>query len=61
MQLVVWKKKTGLKGAINFFSVAFNPIDTKDIVDIDKHLTKRTWNKAMFGLIKNIFLNYSVA
>ena len=55
------KKKTGLKGATKCFSVAFNPIDTKDIVDIDKHLTKRTWNKAMFGLIKNIFLNYSVA
>ena len=25
------KKKTGLKGVVNFFSVDFNPIDTNDI------------------------------
>ena len=27
------KKKTGLKKAVKFFSVHFNPIDTKDILD----------------------------
>ena len=55
------RKKAGLKGDIIFFSVDFNSGDTKDILDIDKYLTKRTWNKTMFGLIKNIFLDYSVA
>ena len=34
------KKKTGLKGAVNFFSVDFNPIDTNDILDIHKYLMK---------------------
>ena len=28
------KKKTGLKVVVKFFSVAFNPIDTNDILDI---------------------------
>ena len=35
-------KKSGLKGAINFFSVDFNPIDTNDILNIHKYLIKRT-------------------
>ena len=35
-------KKTGLTGVVNFFSVDFNPIDTNDILDIDKYLMKRT-------------------
>ena len=26
-----------------FFSVAFNPIDTNDILDIHKYFMKRTW------------------
>ena len=44
-------KKTGLKGVLKFFSVDFNPIDNNDILDINKHLMKRTWYKIMFGLI----------
>ena len=36
------KKKTGLKGIVNFFSVDFNPIDTNDILDIHKYLMKGT-------------------
>ena len=32
----------GLKGIVKFFSVDFNPIDTKDILDIHKYLMKRT-------------------
>ena len=36
------KKKTGLKGIVKFFSVDFNPIDTNNILDINKYLTKGT-------------------
>ena len=36
------KKKTGLKGTVNFFSVDFNPIDANDILDVHKYLMKRT-------------------
>ena len=36
------KKKTGLKGVVNFFSVDFNPIDTNDILGIHKYLMKKT-------------------
>ena len=36
------KKKTGLKGVTNFFSVDFNPIDTNNIIDIHKYLMERT-------------------
>ena len=32
------KKKTGLIGAVKFFSFDFNPIDTNDILDIHKYL-----------------------
>ena len=35
-------KKAGLKGAVKFSSVDFNPIDTNDIVDIHKYLIKGT-------------------
>ena len=35
-------KKTGLKEVVKFFSVDFNLIDTKDILDIQKYLMKRT-------------------
>ena len=49
-------EKTGLKGVLKFFSVDFNPIDNNDILDINKHLMKRTWYKIMFALIKNIFI-----
>ena len=47
-------KKTGLKGVLK--AVAFNPINTNDILDIHKYLMKRTWYKIMFGLIKKIFI-----
>ena len=36
------KKKTGLKGVVNFFPVDFNPIDTNNILHIHKYLMKRT-------------------
>ena len=35
-------KKKGLIEVVNFFSVDFNPIDTKDILDIHKYLMKKT-------------------
>ena len=35
-------KKKGLREVVNFFSVGFNPIDTKDILDINKYLMKKT-------------------
>ena len=34
------KKKTVLKGVLNFFSVDFNPIDTNDILNIHRYLMK---------------------
>ena len=39
-----------------FFSVAFNPIATNDILDILKDLMKRTGYNLMFWLIKKIFI-----
>ena len=44
------KKKTGLKGVVNFFSADFNSLDTNDILDIHKYLMKKTRYKIMFGL-----------
>ena len=41
LQLLMWKKKTGLKGTVKVFSVDYNPIDTNDIIDIHKCLMKR--------------------
>ena len=35
-------KKIGLKRVAKFFSVDFNPIDTKDILNIHKYLMKKT-------------------
>ena len=35
------KKKKGLKGIVKIFSIDFNPIDTKDVLDIHKYLMKR--------------------
>ena len=53
----IWK--TGLKGAVKFFSVDFNPIYTNDILeDIHKYLMKRSWYKIMFGFIKKIFTGW---
>ena len=39
-----------------FFFVDFNPIDTNDILSIQKYLMKRMWYKTVFKLIKNIFV-----
>ena len=36
------KNKTGLKGSVKFFSVAFNPIDINDILDIHKYLMEKS-------------------
>ena len=36
------KKKTGLKGVVNFFSLDFNAISTNNISDIHEYLMKRT-------------------
>ena len=57
-------KKIGLKKVANFFSVHFNPIDTNDILDIQFCLIKRTSNKKMFELIKEILcciINWSIS
>ena len=35
-------KKSRLKGIVNFFSVDFNRTDTNNILDIHKHLMKKT-------------------
>ena len=45
------KKKTGLKGSVNFFSVDFDAVDTNNILDIHRYLMKKTKYK-MLGLIK---------
>ena len=49
-------KKAGLKGVVKCFFIDFNPIDNNDILDIHKYLMKRTWQKIMFALIKQIFI-----
>ena len=46
----------GLGGVVKYFSVDFNLIDNKDILDIHKYLMKKAWYKIMFGLIKKIFI-----
>ena len=50
------KKKTGLKGIVNFFSVDFILVYTNNILDIYKHLRKRKQYKIVFVLIKKIFI-----
>ena len=45
------KKKTVLKGVVNFFSIDFIAIDNKDILNIHKYLMKRNWYKIIFGLV----------
>ena len=35
-------KKRKLKGSVKSFSADFNPIDTHDILNIHRHLIKRT-------------------
>ena len=35
------KRKTVLKRFVKFFSVDFNPMDTNNVLDIDKYFMKR--------------------
>ena len=35
-------KETGIKGVLKFFSAGFDPIDANDVLDIHKHLMKKT-------------------
>ena len=58
LQLIIYKKKTGLKGIVKCFCIYFNLIDTNNILDIHKYLMKRTWHKIMFGIIKKCLLHY---
>ena len=46
------------KGSVNFFSVDYNPIDTNDILYIDRCLMKGTKCKITFGIIKKCLLYY---
>ena len=41
LQLMIWKKKTGLKGLVNVFCVDINPIDNNNIIDIHKYLMEK--------------------
>ena len=42
-------KTTELKESVNFFSVDFNPIDTNDILDIQKYFMKKHNIKRCLG------------
>ena len=50
------KKKTGLKRIVIFLSVAFNRIDTNDILDIHKYFVKVTWHKIIFEIIQKVYM-----
>ena len=50
------KKKTGLKRIVIFHSVAFNRIDTNNILDIHKYFVKGTWHKLMFEIIQKVYM-----
>ena len=58
-------KKTGLKGTVQSFSVDYNPINTRDILDIHRFLMKKTiyknvWNyKKMFIVFLTSIVNAS--
>ena len=49
-------RKAGLKGYVYDFSIAYNIIDTNDILDIHKYLMKKSI--IMFEFIKNCLLDY---
>ena len=51
---MIWKNR--IKRVAIYFYVDFNPINTKDILDVHKYLKKRKWYKIMFGLIKKRFI-----
>ena len=44
-------EKSKKQDSNNFFSVNFNPINTNNILDINKYLMKGTWCKTMFESI----------
>ena len=48
--------KTWLKGVVWVFPDDFNPVDTNNILDINKYLMKIACYKTMFGLIKKTFI-----
>ena len=50
-------KKTGLNECVYDFAVDYRAFDTSNIIDIHKYLTKKTWYKIMFGLIKKMFIS----
>ena len=50
-----------IKSSCKFFSVGFNPIDTKNILDIQKYLIKVHDVKVMFELIKKIFIGLLIS
>ena len=47
-------KKTGLKGSVQVFSVDYNSIDTSDILDIHRYLTKHDIKQCL-DLLKNVY------
>ena len=49
-------RKAELKGYVHDFSIAYNIIDTNDILDIHKYLMKKSI--IMFEFIKNCLLDY---
>ena len=55
LQLTIWKKSRS-KTSCEIFSVDFNPFETNDISDIHIYLMKGKLYKAMFRLIKKIFI-----
>ena len=46
-----------MKASLQFFYVAFNPIDTNDILGIHRYLMKKIYiYKKMFGTFKKVFV-----
>ena len=44
-QLITKKKKTWLKGSVNFFSINYRSINANEILDIHKYLMKELFFK----------------
>ena len=38
--------------------VAYNAVDSTNVLDIHRYLMKETWWKIMFGFIKNVVRDY---
>ena len=49
-------KKMRLKGVVNVFSIDCDTIDTNNVLDIHRHLMKKTWCKIMSGFIKKMLI-----